>query len=113
MGSPAFGLADDCQAQAVECADRHVPGCGGAEAFADALLHLVAGVACEGQEQQFGRAPVAPLDEPAGLGHDDRGLAAAGSGHDQVAVVVEDDGVALFLGEGHGFDRVEQGAGAG
>ena len=32
---------------------------GWAEALADPLLHLVAGVACEGQEQQLGWAPVA------------------------------------------------------
>ena len=91
----------------MKCADRHAAGCGWAETFADPLLHLVAGVACEGHEQEFGRAPVAPLYEPAGLGHDHRSLAATGCGYDEVAVVVEDDGVALFLCEGHGFDRVE------
>ena len=92
---------------------RHAARRGWAEALADPLLHFVAGVACEGQEQKFGRAPVspvAPLDEPTGLGHDHGGLAAAGCGDDQIAVVVEDDGVALFLGEWHGLDRVEQSA---
>ena len=93
-GSLAVGLADDRQAQAVECTNGHAARRSWAEALADPLLHLVAGVACEGQEQQFGRAPVSSLDEPAGLGHDDRGLAAAGCGDDQVAVVVEDDGMA-------------------
>ena len=51
------------------------------------------------QEKQFRRVPVTSMEKPAGLGDDHRGLAAAGCGDHQVAVLVDDDRPALLVGK--------------
>ena len=88
----------------MERANGDVARRGGSEALADSFLHLLAGVARESQQQQLRRSPESPLDEPAGLGHDDRGLAAAAGGNDEIAAVVERDSPALYLRERSGLD---------
>ena len=78
--APAFGPADDRHAEAVERPHRRAAGRLVPETAADAFVELVPGVPCEGEQEQFRRAPEASQDEPAGLGDDHRGLAAAGRG---------------------------------
>ena len=48
------------------------------------------------------------MNEPARLRHDHRGLAAAGGGHYQIAVFVDDDSSSLLVGERPGLDAVEE-----
>jgi len=52
-------------------------------------------------------------DEPAGLGHDDRGLAATGRGDNEVAALVNHDRPALLFRKRAGLDPVEELARAG
>ena len=103
-----LGFADDRHAEAVEGAHRHVARDRGAEAFAHPLFHLPAGIAREGQQKQLGRLAIALSDKPSRLGHDDRGLAAAGRGDNEVPTLVDDDRPALLLRERAGLDPVEE-----
>ena len=48
------------------------------------------------------------MNEPACLCHDHRGLAAAGGGHDQIAVFVDDDSSSLLIAERPCLDAVEE-----
>ena len=104
----AFGLADDRHAEAVEGPDRYALRGIRPEARTNALRHLVPGVPCEGEQQEFGRLPVSPPDEPSRLRHEDGSLAAAGGGDHQVAPLVDDHRLALFVGQRPGLDPVEQ-----
>ena len=94
---PALRLADDRHAQAVERANGELIARLGAEAAANPFLHFLLGILGEREQQQFRRAPVALPEQPAGLGHDGRCLAAARSGHDQVAILVDNDRAALLV----------------
>ena len=102
-----FGFTDDRHAEAVEGAHRHVACNRGAEALLHPLFHFPAGVSCEGK-QQFGGLKVRLSDEPTGLGHDDRGLAAACRGDNEVAALVDHNRQALLFRERAGLDPVEE-----
>ena len=103
----AFDCANDCKAQAVEGADRNVLCCILTKPFANPLFHLLPGIPCEGQQQQFGGMPIASLQQPARFGRNHRGLAAAGRSDDQVSVIIDDDGLALFFSEGPFLNPIE------
>ena len=106
--TPAFGFADDRQPQRVERLHRDVPHRGATQSRLDAIDQFVARVACEGEQQQFIRAAVAPLDQPPRLRHHHRRLAAAGRRDHQVAVVVHAYGAALLVGKGTRLDAVQE-----
>ena len=106
--APAFGFTDDRHAQAVERPDCHAGRRFVAETLADPHFHLVPGVLRKRQEQQFRRAPVTSMEKPAGLGDDHRGLAAAGRGDHQIAVLVDDDRPALLVGKRPRLNPVEE-----
>ena len=108
----ALDLAHDRHAERVEGADGEVLRRGASHARRHAVFHFVAGVAREGQQQEVGGGMVPGVDEPCGLGDDDRRLPAAGGGEDEVVLLVGDDGGALFGGERLGLDLVEEGAGS-
>ena len=111
-GASPFGLPDDRESQGMERLHVHVPACLPAEAFLDALRQFVPGVALEREEQQFLRAAVAAFDHPAGFGHHDGCLAAAGGRHDQITVVVHGDGPALLVRQGPRFNAIQKPPGA-
>ena len=103
-----FGFANDRHAQAVEGAHCHAAGDRGAETLVNPLIHFLAGVAREGQQKQLGRLAIPLPNEPACLGHDDRGLAASGRGDHEVPSLVDDDRAALRFRERAGLDPVEE-----
>ena len=108
-----FGLADDRHAESVEGAHRHVARDCGVETLGHPLFHLPAGVSGEGEQQKLGRCAIPLSYKPARLGHDDRGLAAAGRGDHKVPSLVDDDRPALLFRERVGLDLVEEFARAG
>ena len=79
-----------------------------AETPAESSLEFVPGGLCERQHQQFRRLSVTPVEKPAGLGHDHGCLTAAGRRDHQGAVLIDDNGVPLLVGEGTGLDTVEK-----
>ena len=103
---PVFGFPDDGHAETVKGPNVDILAQVPAEAFVDPLLHLLSRIPREGQQEQLGRMQAA-VCEPAGLGHDHRGLAAAGRGDNQVASFVGDHCPALLFGQWPAFDPVE------
>ena len=97
--APALHFADDREAQAMESAHRYALRRVAVEPLADPFLHFLAGVPCKSHQQQLRRAPVASMQQPARFGHNHRSLAAAGGGDDQVSVIIDNDCLALLLGE--------------
>ena len=97
--APALHFADDRETQAMESAHRYALRRVTVEPLADPLLHFLAGVPCISHQQQFRRTPVASVQQPARFGHDHRSLAAASGSDDQVSVIIDDDCLALLLGE--------------
>ena len=78
------------------------------EFLSDPLIGLLAGLSAVGQNQDFVWFGQTGPDEIAGLGDYDAGLAAAGTGQDQVFVFVDNTGQPLTLGERVVLDCIEE-----